>query len=326
MNDDKNNERQSRTSINRRRFVQSLGAVGGASAFGTFGMSRVSASEPETADAADVKRALSAEKTRNVLEEIGDPAVQRGRARTVGVTTEWRDIEAVLLPTPVGDVVYAEADDGVTEAFVDFGTSRGNQTEGVPKGLRKQLPEKYAALPAETDVVHLSAENGTTTFREATSAERARLAEATGVDEGTMRAAFADAKRDAFHVISHTDDNTDMFRVSTGDADVSATSDAAGAGVAYREVTSDEFDAANVEHVATTRDDGDVSTDATFEECLGICGTCVTGTYKCGSCIVTCAGGVTGIGIIACAVCLSVLCGASGGMCGYCYNECNHFV
>lgn len=307
--------------INRRRFVKALGVTGG-SAVGLRGLGQASAKETTTATTAEIDRALAADKTRTVLDEVGNPAVQRGRAEKVVVESDAQNIDAVTLPTPVGEIVYAESD-GNTEAAFRFGgpITSTSVLGDVPRGLRKQLPEKYAAMPDDSQVMYLVGENGASAFRGPTETERQHIESIVGTSWKRMRA-FAFEGSSGFRVFANGEDGTttayDLAVGTSGVGTASAENPALG-----DEVSDAQFEAAELETLTET--DGDVGAQRSFDSCVAVCGGCVVGAAGCSRCYFACAGSLSGIGLILCGVCLAG-CGYGGYKCTQCADDCANFV
>lgn len=299
---------QSSSPINRRRFVKALATAGSAAAIGGSGIGSVAAKIQNKADQREVRKALQTEEVQTLLDELGNPPVQRGKAKRVTAKYEVEKVmefTALTLPTPLGDIVYGTKSDGAVEASYLFGETVTKGEDNVPTGLAKKLPEPYQSMPTESDRKLVVTPDETRVFRTPTQSERRELAQITGLAEKETRG-YIDSADDRFYVYKpySEDENGNgqgggLLRIDPSFTD----------GV-YREISPEEFESATAEDVLTTQD---YSCMLTCASCLGgLPGGCFVG---CGG---TCVGVVTVIGIIPCFLCVASVCNAALIACGVC--------
>jgi hypothetical protein len=293
--------------------VKSVGAAGGAAAFGA-NLTRVSAKERNEATKADVEAVLEADKTKQLFDEINNPNVQVGSAETLKADFGERELEITTLPTKFGEAVYGESDDGLTEAYFFFGGSLGDaEASGLSKGLRKQLPEQYRDIPEGSSPMLVVGEKDTALFRKPTEAESQRLSEVTGLDQNNMRA-ITSSNAQSFRVYEVVESQNVSATAQDTDGDIYDV-DLTKGDIAYDEATASDFDTAQVSQRVGTQAD-----------CFTVCQACLQGTATCAACTLACASVVTGVGIIACGVCIATSCSGGGYACGKCADECANLV
>ena len=176
------------SSVNRRRFVKSLGAIGGAAVAGAAGAIPASAAEVTQRDATqdEVREAVEDEKTQKLLNEIGSPPVQEDAAGFVLVDRESGEITVTTLPTEAGEILYAQGEETV-EVSISFGSSFAEEP-GSLSLEGGELPAEYQQLPAGSEVLVHVGERGISVIRLPTSSEREQLSQLTGIPEGDLYA------------------------------------------------------------------------------------------------------------------------------------------
>jgi hypothetical protein len=291
--------------LNRRTFVNALGAATGGAALG--GLASVSVSASGGATDEQVERALSSDRVRTIFEEVGRLPVERDGAEHVEITDRGRRYEATRLPTPVGQLTYVEDGEGTTEAMLRIGETDG--VGSLSREARRHLPEGFHSLPADAGAVYLAGEGGDALFRSPTSDELAALGDALDVDPDEAYAYTYDQEPGFKVLVPGSGDEIDAYTVVPDGGTVAADE------VAYQEVSPDRLA------------DGEVTEeDWGLTKCASICLTCVTAAATCIRCAIPCAGSVSGIGAIACAICLVASCSAGAGGCYLCYDNCKHHV
>lgn len=283
---------------NRRTFLSALGAATGGIALSGFGSISVTASDAATDQ--QVEAALSSTRVQTIFDELGELAVDADDAEHVVLSGEEQQYNVTRMGTAVGTLAYITDDSGTEEAMLRIGDE-----DGVGQQSLDALPEQYRDLPADAGATYLAGEGGDALFRSPTTAEREAIADAVGTDPEELYA-FAFDQQPGFQVLLG-DDDVEAYTVTParGNADDAV----------YREIS------------AASLRSGDVSAaNWGLVKCGSICLTCVTAVRTCVKCAVPCAGSVTGIGAIACAVCLVAACGGGAAACGLCYANCRHHL
>lgn len=308
-NDDKPTEVETTDSINRRSFVKTVGAAGGAAMVGGAGAGSAAAkpsnggvSNINKATQAQVDHALESDEIRELRSAIGRPAVQRGRAKHYDValdeSTGGGQIDLITLPTNIGQMMYSETSSGTTEADFLFAGSLDNQfNRPFSPGLRNQLPAQYQNLP-DVGAKLAIGDNKMVLGRFATSSEQKQLAQLTGVSPQDMKASV-NSEDNVFRVTpKKSGSNSYLVDPQTED-------------LAYEEVTSEVLKDATVERPVTTQQ----SCSVACAECLAaIGGGCA---FTCGAVCITV---VTLAGVAACAVCAVTFCATGPLICQRCNN------
>lgn len=315
MSDDMNDR-----TFDRRSILGALGTASGGLAMGSLG-SDLTVAAKQDANRAALDRAMNQEKVEEIIREFGGLSANPRQAKRVELADEEYEYDVVQTPTTVGELTYIERDDGVDEAALLL--SPGEEPKpGAHAQLRSNLPRKYRDVPLQTTVSYVVGEGGSGLFRALTDTERRGVGKAVGADpESTFAWAFD--KVPGFQVLVDGDDAMEGYQVvpagtkPEGPRPTNELPDQMQATASSREIVGGQVN---------TFEDAVGTQGWDLVKCLGVCKTCLASAYTCFRCAGFCAAGVTGIGIIACAVCLVMSCGAAAGSCYLCYDNCKHHV
>ncbi len=294
--------------INRRQFVRSLATAGGIAAIGSTGLGQVAAKTQNKANQHEVREALQTPEVQTLLDELGNPAVQRGKAKRV--TAKYGDEQvtkftALTLPTSLGDIVYGTKGSGEVEASYLFGETVTKKDNTVSTEIAQKLPEPYRSMPAESGRKLVVTPDETRAFRTPTQNERRELAQITGLAVEETRG-YIDSADDRFYVYKPYSEDEN----GNGDGGGLLRIDPSFTDGVYREVSAEEFKDATAQDVVTAQG---YSCTLTCASCLGgLPGGCFVG---CGG---TCVAVATAIGIVPCFVCVASVCNAALIACGVC--------
>lgn len=291
-------------SFNRRSFVKALGVAGGASVFGAVGTGSVGATSADTVSTEDreatqekVEHALRAKKIRTLLDETGNPTVQRESARELILRGKEVTIRIIVLPTQVGDIRYLKKDDGNDEASLSFGRSTfEDQKANIPLEKQRQMSSPYRDLPEDFKAVINVGEDKQPIFsRLATSGEQDVLAEMTGVSPDDLQASI------------NTRTGVFMVRDTGGRVVQEQTVDPHTNAPAFNEVTKKEFEDATVESPVITPQ---------VSDCFQYASRCAASGARCAICVPAC------VTPISCAACLILSCGFGAYACNKFRKNC----
>jgi hypothetical protein len=94
-----------------------------------------------------VNQILEEPEVRTLLDELGNPPLQRGRGQKATVDVGASQITRIAVPSHVGTLLSSKSDNGINETFFAFGTPT-KKNGRVPPGFLKRLPPEYRDLPA----------------------------------------------------------------------------------------------------------------------------------------------------------------------------------
>ena len=144
-------EADKKNKMDRRRFAQIFATASCVSVFGAAGSA--SGKKPGNGvnsgkvTGREVKEIINKEKSRILLNELGNPPLQRGRAKRTSTSVGSSKLDAVAVPSQLGQFVYSESDNGIAQAFFFFGPlpddDGGNKKDEIPPGFIKKLPKEY---------------------------------------------------------------------------------------------------------------------------------------------------------------------------------------
>lgn len=137
-----------RESISRRKVLKGIGAAGistGALAGNAAASEAQSDQLIRPATDSEIDRIFADSKTEHLLDDIGSISIHSDETKRVK-TSSASDIITYLTPTPAGSLFYGVHGDK-TEAGIAFGFSLQHPFEPLSQTVRKQLADKFAALP-----------------------------------------------------------------------------------------------------------------------------------------------------------------------------------
>lgn len=321
----------------RRRILKGIGTSAAAGAGGVSFTTTVAAKNETTRSFR--KKALRADKTRAIADELGKPHFRQADA----VVLEHVDddsgnvvIRQALFFVPAGTLVYSETGSGAADALFKFGTGReildkfgngndGSDTLGMDwtvdaanrngsKGPKTRLDRRYRNLPEGTSPMLLATETAAIFRRNATERERSIVADAVAFDVDEDVDVITGSDVNGFTVTRYEDGTDGVERslttvsVNTGNFDSVTTADAS-------------LGTADLRAEPET-DVGTASHD--IPECAGICTGCAGSVTACALCAPACANPV---GPLTCPICLFPVChGVLVASCAFC-AEClsNHY-
>lgn len=294
-----------------------MGTTGAVVGLGYLGSNSVSATTD--VDQTRIDALKNTKPVQEIVNEFGSLDIGYETARMQVIEDEESKYEVVHLETNLGKLEYYERDGESEMAQLRLTDPESDRSFDQVRG---RLPEQYRYLPETSHTVFLAGEGGKGLFRSPTENERTRLEQVVdgGVDDALV---FISDTSDGFQVIRHDDstEETVVKRVlpETKRADPTVRNDL---DPAYAAVEPDGFANADV----VTKSPDEIQVQGSRSDCITWCGTCVTGSAVCVRCAIACAGSVTGIGAVACAVCLVASCSAGGYACTQCYDDCQSFV
>lgn len=294
-----------------------MGATGGVVGFGYLGTDTVTATTDVSRSHVDA--VSDTEPVQAIIDEFGSLDIGHETARMQVIEDEESEYEVVHVKTRFGTLEYYERDGESEMAQLRLTDPDSDRSFDQ---IRERLPEQYQHLPETSHAVFLAGEEGKGLFRSPTRRERNRLERVVdgGVDDALV---FASDISDGFQVIQHDDSSEHpvVKQVLPGNKrnDSAVKNDI---GPAHAEVEPDRFAHATV----VTKSPDEIQAQGSRSDCITWCGTCVTGAAVCVRCAIPCAGSVTGIGAVACAVCLVASCSAGGYACNQCYDDCQSFA
>lgn len=284
-------------SANRRRFLQAVGV--GALSTGP-AINVVGATDDESSTPSVVvgkKRLLQAEEVQSVLSAIGNPSYRAEEAQASAITFDSGAAFKMLeVPTDFGTLFVGSHGDSYTEATILLNDRARRMFVSPNSNAGSKLSIQW---PGNTDALVSDTGDGPLFVREASTAERKRLAEITGKSADKI-VAFRNSERDAFLV-------TDPDETTGRQSDTpSTTADAKQMWV--------DLDAGEVTGNRTVDQSSQVSARLSKEGCLVSFGTCAADLAfpsACKHCGLACKSSkLTGwVGYAACFICISHMCG-----------------
>lgn len=139
--------------VDRRRFLRNAG-IGASAVVGVSGT--VAGKQRSNADSnvtgREVNRVLRTERVNTLLDELGNPPLQRGRAQKKPLSMGADQYTAMAIPNHLGTLLYLKRDEEEHgAAYFLFGAAK---EEGrIPRGFIKRLPPEYRDLPGEDQAV-----------------------------------------------------------------------------------------------------------------------------------------------------------------------------
>jgi len=290
------------SNLNRRTIMNAIGAAAGGSIVGGLGSVSVTATDGVSEDR--VEQALGSERVQTVFDAVGEVPVDAESAESYEVSDRQRTYHVTQLQTPVGTLSYGTDDEGKAEATLTIGSP-----DEVGAAALSHLDDAYTTLPTGGEAAYIAGEGGDALHRSPTDAERDALAAAVGASPDEIFA-FAYEDHPGFGVLVQDGDD-ELTGYSVHPAGVPETAGA----VAYDEASPDAIRRGDVREY-----------DWGLKKCGSVCLTCVAAVRTCLKCAVPCAGSPTGIGAIACAVCLVASCGGGAAACYLCVDNCKHHL
>lgn len=282
-----------RTGVNRRQFVKTIGAVGGAGSLTAFTGTASAESFP------DVESILSNSTVEAVLSEVGNPKVVPGKSEQITGNVDGTSSILYLIPTPTGNLSYAIR--GSTEVASFFiGNSRIDGKPVLASNFREYLPEKYKRVPVESKgkVVLADEDSEPEYIRSATPAEKEALSETLKIPVGDVHADIGEEDEEFVVVDSSQDSPTKRYVAIRGE------------NVVYEGATQSELETLD-----------ELPPRFTTMGCEAPCGICIGGVPACSACAFTCAGSLIAPPVIVgCALCMIPSCTGGGYYCGKCLD------
>lgn len=295
--------------LNRRNILKLLGT----GAVGTAGLGSMSSvargaedglpqKEIRKANKVEINHALQSERVQTVLEEIGDPAVQRGKAKRIIINIEEVKIRATTLPTLLGEVLYSETNTGTKEVTFTFGSGVLSKETDLSV-LKNRLPAKYRTVPFSAGAkIVIEKDNEPVLIRSATLSEKNELSKLTEISTENMVAGIT-SRSGEFRLASKQNlDDMSVVEVSTNEP-------------AFRELTESDFRGAEATSIVR----------AQRQSCWDYCTACAEFAIGAAGCQIACGpfiffGGLAGV--VACVICATAAGIASGYTCSRCLKYC----
>lgn len=286
-------ETENRTGVNRRLFVKTVGAVGGAGSLTALTGTASAESFPS------VDSILSNPTVEAVLSEVGNPKVVSSESEQITGDVDGTGSILYLIPTPAGNLSYAIR--GSTEVASFFiGNSRIDGTPVLADNFRKRLPNKYKRVPAESKgkVVLADEHSDPEYIRSATPVEKEALSKTLNISVDDIHADIG-GEDEEFVVVDSSQDSPTKRYVEIR-----------GGNVVYEGATQSEVETLD-----------ELPPRFTTMGCEGPCGICIGGVPACSGCAFMCAGSlVAPPAIIGCALCMIPSCTGGGYYCGKCLD------
>lgn len=309
--------------INRRTL---LNTVGSTTIVGTLGANRGLANSGR-ATTSRVNAISNTKKVQTLVETFDGLSIDETEAQRLDISDDKYRYDVTRAPTTVGELTYIERNDGVEEATLLM--ADGESENSAYWRSRHDLPEQYRRLPTDVNVSYIAGEGGEALFRAVTREERNAVAKAVEAEPDSVFAWTFD-KAPGIQVIVEGDERAgDSYGagyqiipaggIKKSTSGPTSTPQSVTETYTPAQITGGEFNEFGQDDVVTFG-------EWDLTECLGVCKTCLTAAYGCYKCAGFCAAGVSGIGIVACAVCLVGLCGATAGSCYLCADNCSHHV
>lgn len=288
---------------------------------------------------AEVDRAKNFEPVQSILEEINRPPLRASNAQQFEVEGDNEDtLIMISFGTEYGELTYgrmeSDNDDHTASAIFKFanareedlisdrsggnqGRGRGHGNDGKIRGLINRirrsttpssadLPEKYRSLPEDTDAMLLGRDDDVVFRRRATDEEQTMVADGTGLDVSDS-SIVTGSDINGFYVMNsrevENNDQKPQVRVTVNDG---------------RELAPTRSLRTQVSPADLSVDEDEVSAQW-HDSCVPVCAGCVGSITRCYQCSPACAGSVSGVGAVACGVCLYLTChGLLIAMCAGC--------
>lgn len=318
---------------NRRKFLSLIAASGSVASLGA--VSGVSSAENTTVSSSEITNIIESKHVENILSEFdGIPLQKEDASKTVVTPPEDESTyEVIQIPASIGEVVHFTkkgSEETVEEALLQLGGAfrRSPDIGDTPRKSSEYLPTQYRNLPQNVSGIFASGSGGQGWFRSTTLEETTTLKNIVGAGEEDDIVSFSSSATGGYSVIIHpNDDNKEAshYKVgpeSDGNRSINVSSTTQNSSIAFSELSSDEIrqlDVISGKNRIVTQKKG-------LQACISICGTCATAVTSCGRCALYCAGSISGVLAIACAVCLVLSCNAGGFGCAQCYDQCRHHV
>lgn len=222
---------------------------------------------------------IDAAEVRSLLDELDlDP--QRDEAEGFRVSVNETEIDVTTVPTRHGELVYMHADDGTTDATLFFDASS------------KYPRTHYDAPPGVTGSL-VGRRDGTVYVREASRAERRKLAKTVGADPSK--------------IVAYTGSHLNGYEVVVPNEQTETLRKYAVQGHAHKATEAE----------LSVVESGEVGTQGVCDAAGLFCYLCVTGAPICGACASLC---LSGVGSLACVICLVHTCGITASDCYTCID------
>jgi hypothetical protein len=301
--------------VNRRNVLKLLG-TGTIGAAGLSGMSSVARGaktgsqhekaeiqrEVQKASQAETNHAIQNEEVKIILNEIGNPAVQRGKAQRITINIGDVKIQATTLPTPLGEILYSETNTGVEEVTFTFGNGVSSNKIDL-SATKNQLPAKYRTVPFSAGAkIVVAKDNKPVLIRSATPSEKNELSQMTGIPTENMVAGITSRSEEFRLASKHNLDAVQVIEFSASEP-------------AFRELTESDFEGAAARPMLRTQ----------RQSCWDYCTACAEFAIGAAGCQIACGpfiffGGLAGV--VACVVCATAAGIASGYTCSRCLGYC----
>lgn len=290
--DEKSNDNDTSRSINRRRFVESLGAAGGVGLVGSSLIGQASATPnietngSESNNISTSKTSVnfgdirSSPKVQSIVKELNDIRLKPENAESYQLDMKENVITVSNCDTQAGRLRYAEFDDGRTDAHFFFDSDFHK-----PKG-------KYHE-PTDTEGILVGKENSVVFHRSATEEETSAVANRLGTSQ----------------------DNLIVYTTSEIDHPRAIVVDKSKKRVEHYDVK-ENIHTIGIENGKSSQTEG-VSTNDICDGTGLFCWLCIEGVAICGACVSICA---TGVGAGACVLCLVHTCGVTAPDCYTCID------
>lgn len=326
--------------VNRRNVLKATGATVTSALAASRLPENVSASETASDDL--VERALESDRVAGLASALGE--LELGRDRSVEVEITADDLDRPIFRQAVffvrgGALAFTVAHSGRTDAKFYFEFDRddvpetfrpmvrgGDDTavtwtvegDGRPSRGRGRPPRRYASVPAGTEAMLIGTDDGDAHFRRlATEGERALLARVDGVSLSEESTVVVGSDIGGFAVVDASGDGVSEVQVTPATGGPS-TADTV---TATRPLTG-QVEAASLSTSPSIQN----HTDEWYNHpCFGPCAACGGSIGSCITCSPACAGSPTGVGLVACAACLFIMCHgvlvATCAACADCFSD-----
>lgn len=302
-----------RDQFNRRKFLGSVAA--GTSALGTVGIPTVSALT------ADFKKIENSKRVEQILKEFPTLELDHSEAEAQLVKIQDEEVQYTEIRTNLGILQYFENNSRVEEAVLNI-LEPNSQIIEDKKNKAQVLPDVYRDLPSNAYGGYFVGANGEAFIRTPTSNELDALNANVSFN---VENEFVFGINKGFYVVNNNGDTHDHFHIIPDGDSTLSTSKNILTEYDSRSLRNAEVREVTIQKVELARGEWKVTPNS-LSDCVTWCGCCIGGAGGCWRCAVICAGSVTGIGAIGCAICLVASCGAGGYCCGKCYDNCQSYV